>query len=231
MWFLDRKSLADLRADPFYFFLLARTKHYDQIVQAAVADGIKHLVEIGCGTDTRAHRFERLLRSSSVRVLECDQPQAISIKKRLAQKLGRGEHIDYLPIDLDAPPSPDFRRWLGVPNVPKTLVMMEGVSPYVNHEAFSEFLRFLSATLPRGSSVAYDFKIRGIRDDFGQETGDARLFRLPNVRADVASFHRDRGLTLELMESGAELAARQLPGFHDLMTPPFSEDVVLHLRV
>ena len=65
--------LRRLRANPFYHYLLARTRHYDELFLDAVRDSVACIVNIGCGSDTRAYRFARLLEAKGITVLECDQ--------------------------------------------------------------------------------------------------------------------------------------------------------------
>src|SRR5437016_10304251 len=95
---LGRQELSKLRADPFYYYLVARTHYYDQVVNDAVADGVQQIVNVGCGSDTRAYRFKHLLRSQGVHILECDQPQAIYAKQRIAQRWRPCDYVEYLPI-------------------------------------------------------------------------------------------------------------------------------------
>jgi len=228
---LRRKALLDLRADPFYYFLVARTRYYDRVIQDAVADGVSRVVGIGCGADTRAHRFRDLLSTAGVQVLECDQPEAIRIKQRLAQRFGLVDQVEYLPIDLNDSSWPSLSRWLGIGTGSRTLVMMEGVSPYINHDSFCQFLEFLATTLAPGSHIAYDYKIRGVKDDFGRSERSNRLFRLPQTPDEVATFHNIRGLRVEQIESSAELSVRLLPGFSESTGSAFTEDVLVRLRV
>jgi O-methyltransferase involved in polyketide biosynthesis len=98
---LNREDLARLRAEPFYYYLLARTMYYDQVIKDAVAGGAKRIVIVGCGSDTRAYRFQDLLRNGGVRVLECDPPEAIHVKQQMTARWRPGEHVEYLPIDLN----------------------------------------------------------------------------------------------------------------------------------
>src|SRR5262245_15639074 len=58
---LGKAALAEMRAQPFYYYLIARTKHYDTVLQEAVAEGVRRIVIVGCGSDTRAYRFHSLL--------------------------------------------------------------------------------------------------------------------------------------------------------------------------
>ena len=58
---VSRKKLSSLRADPFYYYLVARTIYYDHLINEAVSTGVRRIVSIGAGSDTRAYRFVQLL--------------------------------------------------------------------------------------------------------------------------------------------------------------------------
>src|SRR5262249_26297885 len=158
----------------------------DQVVTDAVAQGIRQIVIVGCGSDTRAYRFQGMLRDRGVKVLECDQPQAIHIKQRMTKRWRHSDYVEYLPIDLNDNAWPALGRWLGDASSPPSLVLMEGVSPYVNEATFGAFLRFLAKTLSPGSQVAYDFKIRGMSDTEGLSERTRQPFRLPAAENEVA---------------------------------------------
>jgi methyltransferase (TIGR00027 family) len=228
---LGRTHLASLRAEPFYYYLLARTRYYDQVLTEALEDGVRRVVIVGCGSDTRAYRFEALLRSQGVKVLECDQPAAIYVKQRLAQRRWRCNHVEYLPIDLNDQAWPDLERWLGERNGAKTLVFMEGVSPYVDEAAFHRFLLLLADKLPTESHVAYDFKIRGWQDDFGRGGRTQNPFRLSQDADEVHMFHKSHGLRMERLELSSQLCARLLPGLTKSAHNMFSEDALVRLQV
>lgn len=225
----SHQDVSTLRENPFYYYLVARTKYYDQVLNEAVADGVKSIVNIGCGTDTRAYRFSDLFRHRGVRVLECDQPEAIRAKKRIVQRWQQSQHVEYLPIDLNADTWPELVYWLK--NQPgRTLVLMEGVSPYIDDVSFGRFLSQLAGTLAAGSQVAYDFKIEGAHDDLGREGRTQRPFRLPTASADIAAFHEAHGLQLERLERSCELCARLLPGVEKSAVSSFTQDALVRLR-
>jgi len=228
---LRRDELSRLRADPFYYYVVARTKYYDQVISDAVADGVGQIVGIGCGSDTRAYRFNSLLCSKGVRVLECDQPQAILEKRRMVKSLRPADHIEYLPIDLNDGEWPDFKRWLGQRKHAKTLVMMEGVSPYVDQDNFDGFLQLLATELAPWSQFAYDFKLLRVNDEFGREGRTRKPFRLSNVRQEVADYHQHRGFRLDYMELSSELTVRLLPSLAGSAGPLFAEDGLIRLTV
>jgi len=228
---LGQEELSKLRADSFYYYLIARTKYYDQVVNEAVSDGVQQIINIGCGCDTRAYRFMDLLRSRNVKVLECDQPKAIHAKQQAAKRWRCFDYVEYLPIDLNDDTWPELEHWLGARARTKTLVLMEGVSPYIDGGNFGRFLVLLATRLLPGSHVAYDFKIRGVRDDFGRVGRTQEPFRLAPARDEVATFHEALGLRLEHMELSSELCTRLLPGLAESAVTLFREDGLVRLQV
>lgn len=224
-------ALARLRAEPFYYYLIARTRYYDAVIAEAVADGVKRILMVGCGSDTRAYRFQSLLRAQGVKVLECDQSEAIHIKEQMARRWQPSDYVEYLPIDLNEESWPRLERWLGDRSGPKTLVMLEGVCGYINDHNYRLFLQLLAAKLPVGSHLAYDYKISGIKDDFGRVGRTQIPFRLSDSRAEVEAFHRAYGLRLTYMELGSQLSTRLLPGLKGDGTTLFHEDALIRLQV
>ena len=225
---MSKDDLSTLRSDPFYYYLLARTKYYDQVVSEAFADGIQRLVMVGCGSDTRSYRFKDTIRGKGIKVLECDQAASINEKKRLTKQWSDLGHVEHMAIDLNDSEWPSFEYWLGSTK-PKALVMLEGVSPYIHESAFMVFLKLLSTRLAPGSHMAYDFKIAGVKDDFGRGGRTEKPFRLTTSKDQTAAFHQSLGLQLDHMELSSELAKRLVPNLNGY--PFFEEDGLLRLRV
>jgi methyltransferase (TIGR00027 family) len=225
---LGKAGLSKLRLDPFYYYLIARTQHYDDVVRDAISDGVQRLIMVGCGSDTRSYRFKNLLCGKGVKVLECDLAEAISEKQRLTGRWRDFGHVEYLALDLNDGAWPKLESWLGNTK-PKTLVLMEGVSPYVNDDALGQFLGLLATRLAVGSHVAYDFKIRGVKDNFGRDGRTQRPFRLSTAKDEVAAFHQALGFWVGHMEVSSELVSRLLPDLNGY--PLFEEDGLLRLRV
>lgn len=228
---LSQSKLAALRSDPFYYYLVARTKYYDEVFLDGISDNVQCIINVGCGCDTRAYRFEHELKEKGVQVLECDQPEAISIKQRLAKRQGAFDHVTYVSVDLNDNAWPVFENWLSKNNKSKALVLMEGVSPYVNAETFGRFLGLLAKELPAKSRVAYDFKLLGVADDFGRVGRTQRPFRLAAVMEEVVSYHKKLGYRLDLMKRSSELSACLLAGPAQPGAPLFTEDGLIQLEV
>jgi len=223
-------QLSKLRLRPEYYYCLARTKYYDQVFTDAMRSNVNFIVNIGSGTDTRAYRYAEGLREKKIKVLECDQPQSIFIKQKLAKQKWRTDHVTYVSIDLNDGSWLDLGTWLAEISSP-ILVMLEGVSTYIDEESFVQFLDFIAVKLPAGSSVAYDYKIRGIDDEFGRKDGVKRPFRLPATKKDIIAFHEARGYKLQYMELSSELSSRLLPNLDRSDAGRFAEDCLLKLTV
>jgi methyltransferase (TIGR00027 family) len=221
--------ISRVRSNPFYSYVVARTKCYDEIFLAAIYRPSRCIVNIGCGSDTRAHRFGHLLKQRRIDVLECDQAEAISAKQYVAEAAWPNDQIAYIPVDLNRYEGdwPDFVARLSEYRQAPVLVMLEGVSPYINMGAFEAFLRVLANNLWSGSVVAYDFKLAGVADDFGRSDESQRLFRLSGNEQEVANYHRSLGYDLKWMELSSSLSRRLLPR----VEPVFEEDCLVQLSL
>jgi methyltransferase (TIGR00027 family) len=228
---LSQEKLTALRARPLYYYLVARTKYYDTLFLDAIHGDIRHIINVGCGSDTRAYRFLEKLKLKEISVLECDQPRAIRAKQQLAQRRWPSRYISYFPLDLNDEAWPDFALWLTENVTGRTYVFMEGVSPYLNDDTFGRFLELLASKLPAASHVAYDFKLRGVNDDFGRGGRTIKPFRLSQLRKEVADYHAKRRYRLEHLEFSNELSARLLPDLAKSEAPLFLEDVLIQLVV
>lgn len=227
---MSSRELARLRADPFYYYLLARTKHYDEVVQGAIASNVPTIFTIGSGADTRPYRFQGQLRSRGVRFVDCDQPEAISAKERWTRGWRRGEEVIHVPIDLHATDWSMFISALEARPREASLVFLEGVTPYVNHDDIIRLLKLLVTQLGPASEIAYDFKIRGIDDSFGRGEHAPVPFRLPAEAHAVRDFHASLNLELTSFELSEDLCARLVPRWTASGARPFVGDGLVRVR-
>lgn len=224
-------AIDTMRAQPFYYYVLARTHYYDDIYRRAVRDGLTRIVNIGAGSDTRAYRFAEELRRHQVEVLECDQAEATRMKERAARRRWRPEHVSYLAIDLNECEWPQFQAWLRRGGDARTLVLMEGVSPYIEAQTFARFLKLLAKELTRGSRIAYDFKLPGVNVEFGRSARTREPFRLSSDWNEVVGYHAARGLRVDTLERGADLVRRLVPMDGSRGALLFEEDALVQLSI
>jgi methyltransferase (TIGR00027 family) len=112
---LNAEALMKMRKNPYYYYLTARTKFYDQLLLDAVAAGVRRVLIVGAGFDTRLYRFGGHLAAHGIEVAECDQPGVVTIKQKLAKTLPYSERVHYLSVDLNQQETwNDLLDWLGV---------------------------------------------------------------------------------------------------------------------
>lgn len=200
--------LKRLRRNPFYYYALARTRYYDELFARAICGNAGFIINIGCGGDTRAYRWREQLIKHRVAMIECDQPIAIEEKEKVARRALIADHVQYLSIDLNDAHWPAFNQRLDSLAGKHGFVMMEGVSPYVDADAFEAFLTLLASKLEPGSEIAYDYKILGLADKFGHTEGRNKPFRLGSDATEAQGFHARLGLVQRHHELGSNLLDR-----------------------
>jgi methyltransferase (TIGR00027 family) len=166
------RSLIDRASPGSYCFAIARTRHFDEALLAGVRAGIKQVVILGAGYDSRAFRFKDQL--AGVHVFELDHPGTQARKLNLLMD-GNAEiptNVTYVGIDFA---KQSFRKLLprhGFRSDVKTLFLWEGVSYYLPLQAVDEVLKFV-AGCGRGSSVVFDYALESfVNGDTGTYGGE-----------------------------------------------------------
>ncbi len=202
-----REDLEGLRAFSFYHFLLARTRHYDQVFRDALDQGVRQIVLFGSGWDTRAYRFSGTLRERGISVLETDLPAAIREKEIRVRSLGNYEYVQFRPLDLKVV---DYGAWLEQAPLDcskRTLFFAEGLTEYLDIPSIKRWLLFMSRSFP-DSIIAYDALVTHRSDRIVQLLRKKALFTLPASRRAIKRFHGSLGLDTTAVYSSPELQAR-----------------------
>lgn len=215
-----------LHKNAFYYYVFARTTYYDDVFLAAINEpAIAQIINIGCGGDTRSHRFASELRETSTNICECDQSEAILEKSTISAEKWPNNEVQYLEIDLNAGAWPNFSEFLDQQSHSPVQVILEGVSPYIETSSFVAFLRLLKERLQKDSVIAYDFKFAGADDVLGHTDQVHNPFRLSSKREEIVGFHNELGLNVDHLESSSELTVRVLGS-----VPLYEEDCLIKLR-
>jgi hypothetical protein len=164
-------------------------------------------------------------------VVECDQAESIAIKQELANRKWQTDYITYVSLDLNDNVWSNLKSHLDKINS-AVLVILEGVSSYIDQTSFDQFLNFLAVRLNPGSVIVYDYKIRSAADDFVPSgSTKKRGFRLPATKDRVIAYHEALGFKVEHLELSSELSLRLLPNLAIHQTPLFVEDGLVKLVV
>lgn len=183
------------------YYVNARTKHMDEILEAAGKNGIKQMVNLGAGYDSRAYRYHKAM--PHVRFFEIELPWMVTEKKRRVKAI-LGEIPDcvtYVPIDFNIQNIPDELAKAGYDPSLKTLFIWEGVTYYISAEAVEATLQFIREKSAPGSSVVFDYMSLGaIRGNWKKYPDTRRLSFWVKYRGEPFVFGIPEGEEIEWVE-------------------------------
>lgn len=162
-----------------YYYVNARTKHIDTLLKQAVERGVKQVVILGAGYDSRAYRFKDL--AIDVRFFEVDLPSTQNEKKARVKKIlgSIPDGVVYVPIDFNTQTLEGVLAKAGYDRRKKTFFIWEGVTMYLDPQGIDSTLHFIAHHSAPGSSVVFDYVLRsvieGTFDDFMCKRAVARL--------------------------------------------------------
>ena len=135
--------------------LLCRTRAIDDMLNTSIANGIRSLVILGAGLDTRPYRLPEL---SGLSVFELDLPRVQTAKKnRLERRLGAlPANVRFVPIDFNVESIDSALARSGFGRSTPALFLWEGVSQYLQPSAVDAVLRAV-ASMPAGSELIFTY--------------------------------------------------------------------------
>jgi methyltransferase (TIGR00027 family) len=152
---------------------LARTKYIDDLLQNTITDGIKQVVILGAGFDTRASRLEFL---KSISTIEIDHPNTSNFKTDILKKhYGKlPENITYCKIDFNKQNLEQLAVQNNFDFTKPTTVIWEGVTNYLTDEAINKTFSFI-AKFPKGSYVIFTYVHKQVLDNPSSFLGGEKL--------------------------------------------------------
>lgn len=176
--------------------LLCRFAYLDDVLRNALADGVRSVVILGAGLDSRAYRVPG---AAEARVFEVDHPSVQDVKlTRLRRHLGRlPSHVRFVPLDFETQDLAAELAASGFDPATRTLFLCEGVSQYISRTALRDTLRYVGGSAP-GSRLAFSYVLQRFIDDRsafpelselwdGVRKGDDPLWKSGLRPADVAA--------------------------------------------
>lgn len=201
-----------------HYYVIARTRHFDEFLLQRLADSPEQLVILGAGYDSRAYRFvDRLER---VAVFEVDHPATSAAKKSKVQAMlgSTKNRVTYVPVDFNVERLEDKLRRSGYRDKCKTIFLWEGVTPYLSPEAVDEVLQFILSSCGPGSVVMFDYivatlldgtcEMRGARNEFDKMNRSAEPLTFGIAEGKAPSFLFTRGFRDAVDVGSVELKAK-----------------------
>ena len=158
VWYCERISPGGFGS------IIAQTRHIDDYLMRCIHGGIKQLVILGAGYDSRAYRFDEL--KGKVKVFEVDNPATQRVKAEKVKKIFGflPNHVIYVPIDFDKDKLDERLFESGYDRNLKTLFIWEGVTFYITAEAVDETLAFVAKNSGEGSSIIFNYIFQSVVD-------------------------------------------------------------------
>ncbi len=175
-------------------YLALRTLAFDDEVRLAIRAGVRQIVILGAGLDTRAAR----LRTEGVRFFEVDHPATQADKReRLAS-------VTAYPIDAATFVTCDFERQdflerlesAGHRASEPTLVIWEGVVYYLTEDAVRATCRRVASGCHPGSTLAFDLVGKRFAGGQMRDPNDQRAHELVSEMGEPIRFGTDDPLPL-----------------------------------
>lgn len=191
--------LAERRSPGVMGFMTARCRYLDDCLEERLAGGLRQLVILGAGLDSRAYRIAGL-QPGRVRVFEVDLPATQQAKiERVRRALGgTPDHVAYVPIDFN---TEGWEKLTSAGYDPRreSLFLWEGVTPYLTAEAVDRTLAFVVRNSPPGSAIVFDYIYRDTLTAKDKRAEIKRMERSKPFTGEGLSFGIDRGRIEEFL--------------------------------
>ena len=137
-----------------YGLIYARGRVFDRVVRDDVSAGAEQVVILGAGFDTRGIR----LASDGVITFEVDRAETQAVKKqRLARARFDTSLMRFVDVDFNHERLVDKLVAHGFERGARTVVIAEGLTPYLKPPAIYAMLGFMTGECAKGSVLAFDY--------------------------------------------------------------------------
>jgi methyltransferase (TIGR00027 family) len=137
--------------------MVIRTRYIDTVLDASLRDGVRQVVVLGAGFDSRGYRFQDRLKG--VRFIEVDYGPTQQYKeRRVREVLGSiPKNLRYVPMDFTKDDLLTQLRKGGFSETEKTLFIWEGVVVYMPEAAVKATLQFVRRHSAAGSRIVFNY--------------------------------------------------------------------------
>jgi methyltransferase (TIGR00027 family) len=191
--------------------MFLRTRHIDTALDECLRAGVRQVVILGAGFDSRGYRFADRL--DGVRFIEVDYgPTQEYKKRRVKEVLGKlPNHVDYVAMDFTKDDLGEQLRSVGYSEQARTLFIWEGVVYYIPQSAVEGTLRFVKDHAAPDTRIIFDYPLSSFQAVNNREARSARwgepiIFGFPGDSA--SAFVREAGLEVISDLKWYELARR-----------------------
>ena len=223
-----------------------RTHYFDGYFDVAVRAGIRQVVILAAGLDSRAYRLDW---PTGTTAFEIDQPKVLDYKTSTLDAHGGLPKARRVPVAVDLRDDwPAALLAAGFDPAQPTAWLAEGLLPYLPGDAQDRLFDLVTAHSAAGSRIAveafnlhpsqYSSEKRALRRErtaqlrerLGLDLDVDTLMYIDDERADAAEWLADHGWRVDAVPSAEEMARLGRPATEDL-TEEAMDSVFLHARL
>ena len=221
------RALHDMSRD----YQAVRTHYFDEYFHAAMRAGIRQVVILAAGLDSRAYRLDW---PAGTTVFEIDQPKVLEYKTSTLDAHGADPRAHRIPVAVDLRDDwPAALTGAGFDSAQPTAWLAEGLLPYLPPDAQDRLFELVTTHSAPGSQIAVeafsmDLSAQGDEDRIARRERTARMRELSGIdidvdtltyadgdRADAAGWLSDHGWRVDAVPSEDEMTrlGRQAPDY------------------
>ena len=195
------ERLIEQRFPGHHYYVIARTRYFDDLLEQRLAARAAQLVILGAGYDSRPYRFADRL--AGVQVFEVDHPATSAAKQaKVGALIGKvPANVAYVAVDFTVDKLADKLLGRGYLTTRPTVFLWEGVTPYLNLEAVDEVLGFVVASAAAGSVILFDYVLRSVVEGTCTLRGAANEFAKMSSTSEPLTFGIDEGQAPKFLAS------------------------------
>ncbi|WP_269235423.1 class I SAM-dependent methyltransferase [Flavobacterium flavigenum] len=153
---------------------IARTKYIDDLLKSTINNGVKQVIILGAGFDTRALRLAFL---ESIPVIEIDHPNTSKFKiTTYKSRIGElPKNIEFYQIDFNKQSLEELAEQHNFDFTKPTTVIWEGVTNYLTEDAIKNTFEFIKK-FTTNSYVIFTYVHNDVLENPGSFLGGEQLF-------------------------------------------------------
>jgi methyltransferase (TIGR00027 family) len=236
------RQLHDMARD----YQAVRTHYFDAYFSAAVRAGIRQVVILAAGLDSRAYRLDW---SAGTTVFEIDQPKVLEYKTSTLDAHGAVSKARRVPVAVDLRDDwPLALITAGFDPTQPTAWLAEGLLPYLPGDAQDRLFDLVTEHSATGSRLAVEAfnlhpsqyseekraarreRTAQLRERLGLNLDVDTLMYTDDSRSDAAEWLSEHGWVVDAVPSAEEMARLGRPATEDLVEEAM-DSVLLHARL
>ena len=201
-----------------YEYVIARTKYIDDALEQSLSSGITQVILLGAGFDSRAVRFHDISPDTQYYEVDAAMTQRAKVARLQERCIPLPAQLHLVEMDFDRQ-SLDVRLLeCGVRQDVPSLIILEGVTMYLQPDSIDRLFETLRSVLSRQSKMVFDFIDSSVLRHANARAGEKQLvktvdrsgesFQFGIPAADAGQFLLDRGWELTDLADHFELQQR-----------------------